>query len=120
MSADPAAPLSVEQRGEITVIRIAGPKLTLDSRDSLYRLVEVEGRKAVVLSLADVRVLTSAPIGMLINLKRKLESSGGALKLCDVSADIREILRLTSVEALFSIHGTTDDAVNACRLVEQE
>jgi anti-sigma B factor antagonist len=106
-------PLAVELRGEFAVVRITGPKIGLDSRDSLYRLAEAHGRRKLILNLADVRVLTSAPIGMLINLKRKLESAGGILRLCDVDPEIREILRLTSVEELFSFYATEEDALSA-------
>jgi anti-anti-sigma factor len=117
MPESPPAAFSLENRGDFTIVRITGPKIGLDSRDSLYRLVESQGLKKLVLNFADVRVLTSAPIGMLVNLKNKLEAVGGTLRLCQVDADIREILRLTRVVGLFSIYETEQDAIDSSQMV---
>src|SRR5271166_5655354 len=106
----PPAP-RVENRGDFTVVRLTGPKIGLDARESLYGLIEQQGVRKLVLDFDEVRVLTSAPIGMLVNLRSKLGAVGGMLVLCHVSPDIREILQLTSVEGLFSIVGTEQDAI---------
>ena len=113
MSETSPPPFVVEQVGDFTVVRLAGPKLGLEARDALYDLVETQGHHKLVLNFAKVRVLTSAPIGMLINLRNKLISTGGTLRFCQVSADVREILHLTSGEGLFSILETEQDAIDA-------
>lgn len=113
MSEAPPPPFLVENRGDFTVVRLTGPKIGPDSRESLYDLVENQGHGKLVLNFASVRVLTSAPIGMLVNLKNKLEAIGGTLRLCQVDPYIREILRLTAVEGIFSIHETEEDAIDS-------
>src|SRR4051812_38413762 len=86
------------------VVTFTGPRLTLDVGEPLYRLVEDEGHKKLVLNFEDVRVLTSAPIGVLISLKKKAGSVGGAVKLCRIDPDTLEILRLTRTAGLFDIY----------------
>ena|SRR5271166_6166225 len=103
-------PFRTEKRGEFTVVHLTGPKIELEARESLYRLIEQQAIQKLVLNLEDVKVLTSAPIGMLVNLRNKMGSVGGMLVLCRVSPDIREILRLTAVEELFTILDTEQDA----------
>jgi len=111
MSEAPPPPFRTETRGEFTVVHLTGPKIELQARESLYGLIEQQAIQKLVLSFEDVKVLTSAPIGMLVNLRNKMGAVGGMLVLCRVSADIREILRLTAVEELFSILDTEQDAI---------
>ncbi len=103
-------PFRTETRGEFTVVHLTGPKIELEARESLYGLIEQQAIRKLVLNLDDIKVLTSAPIGMLVNLRNKMRAVGGMLFLCRVSPDIREILQLTSVERLFFIVDTEQDA----------
>jgi anti-sigma B factor antagonist len=115
MSQRPPQPFFLEKLGEITIVRFTDPKIGLDAREALYGLVENQGDQKIVLNFENVRFLSSAAIGMLINLKNKAEAGGGTLKLCQLDPDIREILRLTTVDRLFSIFDTEQDAIGSFR-----
>jgi anti-sigma B factor antagonist len=93
------------------VVTFAGPKLPFEVREPLYRMVEAEGRKNLVLNFENVRVLSSAPIGVLINLKKKTASVGGAVRLCGIDPDLLEILQLTHTANLFEIFDDEQAAI---------
>src|SRR5438045_1206662 len=95
------------------VVTFTGPKLTYDVGETLYRLVEAEGHEKLVLNFENVRVLTSAPIGVLVNLLKKAASVGGAVRLCRLDPDLREILELTRTAALFEIFDDEQDAIRS-------
>jgi anti-anti-sigma factor len=93
------------------VVTFTGPKLPPDVGDPLYRLVEGEGHGRLVLNFENVRVLTSAPIGVLVNLKKKADVVQGGVRLCRIDPDLLEILRVTHTDRLFEIFDGEQDAI---------
>jgi anti-anti-sigma factor len=105
------------EQGDVTVVRLRGPKLGLDARESLYELVDVRGVRKLILDFQAVHVLTSSPIGMLVSLRKKMETLGGSVAFCHVSTDVREILRLTAVAGLFAVFDMEQDAIQSFRQI---
>jgi anti-sigma B factor antagonist len=93
------------------VVTFTGPKLPPGVGDPLYRLVEGGGHSRLVLNCENVRVLTSAPIGVLVNLGKKANAVGGAVRLCRLDPDVLEILRLTRTAGLFDVFDDEQDAI---------
>lgn len=93
------------------VVSLTGPNLTVEMGEPLYRLVEADGHRHLVLNFEAIRFLSSAPIGVLANLSKKAGSAGGSVRLCRVDPDIREILRITRTAGLFSFFDDERDAV---------
>lgn len=60
-----------------TIVTFANPKVVLEAREPLYDLVEKEGHRRIVLNFENVRFLSSAAIGVLIHLKKKVEAVRG-------------------------------------------
>jgi anti-sigma B factor antagonist len=103
----------LRQINGILVVMFTGPKLPYEVAEPLYRMVEADGHGRLVLNFENVRVLSSAPIGMLINLRKKTASVGGAVKLCRIDPDNLEILRLTRTADLFDIYDDERDAIDS-------
>src|SRR4051794_20810262 len=101
MSQNSPQPLVVRNIEGIAIVNFINPKIGIDDRSALYELVEKHGYRRVVLNFENVRFLSSAPIGVLINLKKKAEAVGGSVGFCRLDPDVREILRLTAVDGLF-------------------
>jgi anti-sigma B factor antagonist len=102
--------------GDVTIVRLSGPRIGLESREALYELVDARGPLNLILNLEEIPVLTSSPIGLLVSLRNRVQALGGSVALCHVAADVREILRLTSVDGLFPIFGTEAEAIESSRL----
>jgi anti-sigma B factor antagonist len=101
----------LKQADGTLVVTFTGPRLTLDVGEPLYRLIEAQGHKKLVLNFENVRLITSGPIGILINLKKKAGSVGGAVRLCRIDPDTLEVLRLTRTAGLFDIYDDETDAI---------
>ena len=97
--------------GDVLVVTFEGPRLTHEVGPPLYDLVENQGHARLVVNFKNVQILTSAPIGVLINLKKKASAVGGAAKLCELEPDILEILKLTHTADLFEIFSSEQDAI---------
>lgn len=74
-----------------------------DMGDELYALVEKEGRTRLLLDFGNVQYLSSAALGRLINLKKKVAAASGQLRLFGVHPDLMEVFRITHLDTVFEI-----------------
>jgi len=108
----PAAPrrrrLEVEDIGDITVVNFLDKKILDDQNiqvigDQLNSLVDELGRLKVLLNFGNVEFLSSAALGKLIVLNRKLGDAGGKLVLCNIDPNIYEVFEITKLNKVFTI-----------------
>ena len=64
-----------------------------------------------VIDLSAVDYIGSATIGLIINIRQRIKSAGGRLVLCGLSARIMDIFHTSSMERLFTIARSRNDAV---------
>jgi len=81
-------------------------------RDTIHGLIE-EGRKRVVVNLADVKWVNSTGVGILITGYTTLRKNKGDLKLLNVSNKIQSILYVTKLNLIFECFTSEQDAVNS-------
>ena len=65
--------------------------------------MEVESRKKLLLNFSSVDFLSSAALGKLITLDKKVKANSGALKLSNVRPEIYEVFAITKLNRLFDI-----------------
>ena len=69
---------------------------------------EEEKREKLILNFAIVDFLSSAALGKLITLDKKVKAHSGKLKLCNIRPEIYEVFAITKLNKLFDIK--TDEA----------
>jgi anti-sigma B factor antagonist len=109
MSQAPRRHLRLENVDGVTVVSFVDTKIVTDENiqevgDQLYSLVEDEGHKQLLLNFGNVQYLSSAALGKLINLKKKVGAVKGKLKLCCIHQDLLEVFRITRLDQVFEIH----------------
>jgi anti-sigma B factor antagonist len=57
----------------------------------------------LVVDLAEVTLISSAGLGMLIQLKRECDGAKGKLAICGVSEEIMGLFKLTNLHRMFTI-----------------
>src|SRR5215472_11443934 len=108
--------LEVEDLGDVTVVSFTDRKI-LDEQniqiigDQLFSLVDESGRKKLLLNFGNVEYMSSAALGKLITLNKKVQSSGGRLVLCNIDPQIREVFEITKLDKLFVIRGDEQEAL---------
>jgi anti-anti-sigma factor len=104
-----------ELRGEVRVLTIDTAQL-VDSTaiEQCYReILAVLNRceeSFVLLDFSRVTFMSSMALGMLVRVNKRCKEFKAALKLCGVSAEIREVFKITGMDKIFEIH---DDAAAA-------
>ncbi len=110
--------LDVNEVGDVTVVHFRDQKIIEDLGiqelgQELNRLVEVENRKKLVLNFSSVDFLSSAALGKLITLDKKMKAKSGKLKLCNIRPEIYEVFAITRLNRLFDIKDEEADALAA-------
>ncbi|MCR5162774.1 MAG: STAS domain-containing protein [Thermoguttaceae bacterium] len=77
----------------------------------LFALVEQSGYKKIVLNFSSVGFLSSAALGKLIMLYKKVAVRNGSLKLCCIAPDIRELFTMMNLDRIFTICATEGEAI---------
>ncbi len=116
--AEQASHISSTISQEVTIVEFSDRKILeeLEIReieDELDRLIDGVTDLKLLLSFRNVEHLSSAALGMLINLKRKVDEQSGQLRLSDITPQIFEVFRITKLNKLFVIHETADQAIKS-------
>jgi anti-sigma B factor antagonist len=108
MSAQPRRRrLELEEIGDVTVVNFVDRKI-LDEQniqvigEQLFGLVE-EGKRKILLNFNNVEYLSSAALGKLITLNKKLQAAQGRLVLCNIHPQIFEVFEITKLDKFFDI-----------------
>lgn len=83
--------------------------------DELERLAESEAGIRLLLNFRSVEHLSSAALGMLININKKVNARNGRLKLAEINRQILEVFKITQLNRVFQIHDTADQALEDLR-----
>ena len=108
--------ISERQAGDVTVLDLGG-KITIGEgnvslRGAIRRLVE-EGRKKILLNLAQVSYVDSSGVGELVAGFTTIKREGGQLKLLNLTGKIRDLLAITKLLTVFDVYEDEAAAVNS-------
>jgi len=110
--------LSVQVVADVSIVNFVDRKI-LDEANiqelgrELFHLVEEEQRKKLLLNFSNVEFLSSAALGKLITLDKKIKKVGGTLKLSNIRPEIYEVFAITRLNRLFDIKDDEADALAA-------
>ncbi|MCG8408398.1 MAG: STAS domain-containing protein [Phycisphaerales bacterium] len=107
--------LKIKAVNGVSVVEFSDRKILdelciLEIQEELGRLVESQTGGNLLLSFKNVEHLSSAALGMLITLKKKVEEKSGKLKLSDINPQIYEVFKITRLNKVFDIHASIDKA----------
>jgi Anti-anti-sigma regulatory factor (antagonist of anti-sigma factor) len=79
-------------------------------------LMDTYGVRQVILDLQSVNYVTSAAVGKLIALHRRLARANGRLILCSLQSNVQSTLALSQLLNYFNVTETADDALSQLML----
>ncbi|MHC4193814.1 MAG: STAS domain-containing protein [Planctomycetota bacterium] len=77
---------------------------------SIMSVIEQGGRMNLILDFQKVRFLSSAVLGLLIRVSKKIYENDGQLRLCNINPKIYEVFRITRLTKVFDIYPDTESA----------
>ncbi len=81
--------------------------------DDMYRALKDLTQPRVVVDFQNVRKLSSATLGMLVQLKKVLARQDGELRVSNVSKELSEIFRITRLNDVLRLCRTTQEALDS-------
>lgn len=108
--------LDLEEVGDVTVAKFTDKKILDEGNiqiigNQLFALIEEDGRKKIVLDFSNVEYLSSAALGKLITMDKKVKAAKGKLRLCNIRADIYEVFAITKLNKLFDMKDNLEAAL---------
>jgi anti-anti-sigma factor len=107
-----------EVKGEIRIVVIDEARLVdAGAIEQCFReivaVLDKSEEKHVLLHFGRLTFMSSMALGMLIRVQKKCKEYKIALKLCNITPDIRQVFKLTSMDKIFDIHDDAADAMAA-------
>jgi len=108
--------IMVENQGEIGVVRFMTSQV-LDEMNvqqlgqELVDLVEKQYVVKMVINFEKIKFLSSAVLGKLIMLNKKVAAQKGRLGFCCINDNIMQVFKITRLDKLIPIFGTEEEAV---------
>jgi len=81
--------------------------------EELMKLVEAGSRPKILISFSGVEHLSSAALGTLIHVHKRLEQRNGQLRLSEINAQIFEVFKITKLNKLFQVFDSTEKALKS-------
>ncbi len=108
--------LLIQEIGDYTIVEFYDSSLMdptqLDPLGKrLYRLIDEEDRRKIVLDFGRVQYISSQFIGILLAMNKKLsELPRSRLVLCNVGPRLAELLKITRLDKILTIKPTQSEA----------
>lgn len=98
--------ITTREVSHVTIVDITG-RITLGEetgklRDTIRQLIS-EGKKKIVLNLAQVDYIDSSGVGELVSSFTTVRNSGGELKLLSLTKKVQDILNVTKLYTVFDV-----------------
>ena len=108
--------LDIEESGDVTIAKFVDKKILDEGNiqiigNQLFSLVEDDGRSKISLDFSNVEYLSSAALGKLITMDKKVKAAMGKLRLCTVRPDIYEVFAITKLNKLFDMRDNLEQAL---------
>jgi anti-sigma B factor antagonist len=108
-----------KQVGDVSVVALKGRIVLGEGSSSLRERIKslvVDGKKKIVLNMANVTYIDSAGLGILVGAHVSAKNHGTALYLSDLGNKFHEVLQVTRLLTVFNVFATEVQAISGFRV----
>jgi anti-sigma B factor antagonist len=87
--------------------------------ERLTSLIE-EGKKKIVLNMANISYIDSAGVGTLVAAQISAETQGASVRICHLGRKFHEVLQIAKLLSVFDVYDTEVAAVGSFEEFEEE
>lgn len=112
--------ITKRQDKNVTILDLSGKVQIGESNTELrttLRELAKEGKKNILLNLAEVSQIDSSGLGEFVGSSASLRKAGGKIKLLNLSDRINELMTITKLLTVFEIYENEELAVNSFQKV---
>lgn len=110
--------ISVEYAENTAIVSFVDEKILEDMdiralQETIMSVIEsASGGVNMILDFRNVRFLSSAVLGLLIRISKRIYERDGRLKLCNINQKIYEVFKITRLTKTFDIYKDVDSALD--------
>jgi anti-sigma B factor antagonist len=108
-------PISVVNLKDVRVVEFTNNKILDEANiteigNTLNTLIDEKAQPKLLLDFANVEHLSSAALGMLISINKRIREKNGQLRLANIQPQIFEVFVITKLNKVFRILPTREEA----------
>jgi anti-sigma B factor antagonist len=100
----------------VTVVTLEG-RIVLGEESHSFReklkSLLVEGKKKIVLNMADIKYIDSSGLGALVAAHYSAKTQSASMRLCNLGGKFYEVLQITKLLTVFDVYDSEAAAVNS-------
>lgn len=109
--------LSIAKQDEVAIVTFVTSRILDQSNvqqlgEELDALVDEYELKRIVVDFSNVNYMSSAVMGKLVSLLKKVKAAKGKIALCCIEEGILEIFKIMRFDKMFTIYKTNEKAVS--------
>ncbi len=109
--------LDIEDVGDVSIAKFIDKKILDENNiqiigNQLFALVDEDARTKIILDFSNVEYLSSAALGKLITMEKKVKAAKGNLRLACIRPEIYEVFAITKLNRLFKIYEDQERALD--------
>ena len=98
----------IESGMDVTIVtfseeRIVDEEQIRELQESFKSIIEKNQDKELILNFANVKFMTSALLGLLVRVHKKVCELGGRLRLSNLDPNLRKVFEITQLTKIFEI-----------------
>ncbi|MCC6739548.1 MAG: STAS domain-containing protein [Planctomycetia bacterium] len=119
MSIDPTKNhFYTQTAGDVTVVFLQDARILDETTvkviaDELMRLVDNTFKIKLMIDFSNVEYLSSAVLGKLVAIHKKVAEGKGVMKLACIKPAIKEVFKITKLDKVFELHDTHQACMDA-------
>ncbi len=100
--------LDVEYGMDVTFVTFEDEKILDEGqitrlREAFEPIIERNGNHKLILNFTNVRFMTSAVLGLLVRIHKKVAEMGGTMQLSNLDSNLRRVFEITQLTRVFDI-----------------
>ncbi len=106
---------NIEVEG-VSVVELDGRIVLGEESNSLrgkLRSLIAEGKKKIVLNMAEIKYIDSTGLGTLVAAHLSAKNQGASVRLCHLGKKFHEVMQLTKLLTVFDVYDTEAAAVSS-------
>ncbi len=110
--------ISVQYEENATIITFLNEKILEEKdikalQDSIMSVIEQSDQINMILDFRNVKFLSSAVLGLLLRISKKIYERDSQLRLCGINPKIYEIFKITRLNKIFEIYSDLESTMEA-------
>jgi anti-sigma B factor antagonist len=111
-------PITISEAKDVRVVEFTANKILDEASikeigDGVADLVDKQDHPRLLIDFGHVDHLSSAALGMLININSRIRAKNGMLRLTNIKPQIREVFVITKLDKLFKIMPTRQEGLDS-------